>query len=660
VTSALNPEQLAAVSHGEGPALVLAGPGSGKTTALVERYCRLVGEGVDPSSILTATFSAKAALTLRQRIRSRLDIDTRTVPVGTFHSFALQMLRENVPGMQAWRVLEDRPRFSILRALAHKHRVADAEELADAIDRFKDRLIDPALARESADSPVELAIAGAYEAYQNHLEQERLLDFAEMIRRAQAALRADAALRKLVARRFRFVMIDEYQDINPAQDALIELLLVGHSNLWVVGDDDQAIYGWRGSDVRYITDFERRFPGARFHRLERNYRSREQILQVADALIRHNSRRLGKVLRPEVAGKTRVVVCRADNERFEAEWIASSVQKLIHVGTPLREIAVLVRTRHLTFPVEASFRALGIPYQVRPAQDFWEMPEVRAVLEVARYLEAGRGELALTLDYLVDDVSKALRESRSQSFPARLRSAAEAIAKRPVGSAERRIEWSGCARQVADEAGRFGAPAGFLAYVEQQKSQRKVESDEAVIISTIHQAKGLEWEAVFLAAAESGVLPHAKTNDEEEERRLAFVALTRAKRYLCVSHSYRRGDKRADPSAFVREMTARIGWEIIDERRWPEQKPAREKRNEESKKRSEPKKTSDRTHRRATDPSSSRSLGGVGQSADRPRVEHAIFGVGVVLSRDAKKLVVRFADGQVRTILETHLTPVPG
>jgi DNA helicase-2/ATP-dependent DNA helicase PcrA len=660
VTSALNPEQLAAAAHGEGPALVLAGPGSGKTTALVERYCRLVNEGVDPPSILTATFSVKAAATLRQRIRSRLDLDTRALPIGTFHSFALQMLRENVPGMRAWRVLEDRPRFAILRTLAHQHKVADPEDLADAIDRFKDRLIDPALARESANSPVEFAIADAYAAYQNHLEQERLLDFSEMIVRAQGILRADAALRKVVGGRFRFVMVDEYQDINRAQDALIELLLVGHSNLWVVGDDDQAIYGWRGSDVRYITDFERRFPGARIHRLERNYRSREQILEVADALIRHNSRRLGKVLRPEVAGSTRVVLCRADNERFEAQWIASSVEKLIRVGTPSSEIAVLIRTKHLTFPVEAALRALGIPYQVRPARDFWEMPEVRAVLEVARYLEAGRGELALTLNYLVEDVSKDLRESRGRSFSARLRSAAEVIAKRPVGSAERRIEWSGCARQVADEAGRFEAPAAFLAYVERQKSQRKTEeSDQAVIISTIHQAKGLEWEAVFVAAAESGLLPHSKANDEEEERRLAFVALTRAKRYLCVSHSYRRSDKRADPSPFVREMTARIGWEIIDERRWPEQKPARERRKEESKKRSEPKKRDDRVRPRAAD-RRSRSLASNGQSEDRPQVVHAIFGVGVVLSRGDKKLVVRFADGTVRTIIETHLTPVRG
>ena len=157
----------------------------------------------------------------------------------------------------------------------------------------------------SLGAPVELAIANAYQAYQNYLREHRLIDFGDMVMGAVAALDANRDLRHRIAAQFRFLMVDEYQDINPAQDRLLELLLLGHSNLWVVGDDDQAIYGWRGSDVQYITGFERRFPGSRVIRLERNYRSRAQILQVADCLIRNNSRATGKTLRPELAGRRR-------------------------------------------------------------------------------------------------------------------------------------------------------------------------------------------------------------------------------------------------------------------------------------------------------------------------------------------------------------------
>jgi DNA helicase-2/ATP-dependent DNA helicase PcrA len=189
--------------------------------------------------------------------------------------------------------------------------------------------------------------------------------------------------------------------------------------------------------------------------------------------------------------------------------------------------------------------------------------------------------------------------------------------------------------------------------VDQQKSQRKVDDgDEAVIISTIHQAKGLEWEAVFVAAVESGVIPHSKSSDEEEERRLAFVALTRAKRYLSVSHSYRRGDRRADPSSFVREMAARIDSTIIEERRWPEIDRVR-------KTRIVPQKPSNaRVRRSASSERRPRRLDDEEPLTDHPQVEHPIFGVGVVLSQREKKLVVRFADGKTRKILATHVTPV--
>jgi DNA helicase-2/ATP-dependent DNA helicase PcrA len=499
---------------------------------------------------------------------------------------------------------------------------------------------------------VELSIANAYQAYQNYLREHRLIDFGDMVMDAVATLDANRDLRNRIAAQFRFLMVDEYQDINPAQDKLLELLLLGHSNLWVVGDDDQAIYGWRGSDVQYITGFERRFPGSLVIRLERNYRSRAQILQVADCLIRNNSQRLGKALRPELAGKTKIVICHAGDEKFEAEWISKSVQRLAHAGVPWREIAVLVRTNHLTFAIEAAFRSCKIPHVVRPARDFWELPEVRAVLEVARHLGTGSGDLSLTQDYLVRPVSEALEDSHESSFATRLRCAAEAIAKRPPLSAstERKIEWSGSALLVAEEAARHGGPADFLAYVEDHRQERKSEeADDAVIISTIHQAKGLEWEAVFVAAVEGGVLPHSRAADREEERRLAFVALTRAKRYLSVTHAFQRGGPGTEPSPFLAEMTTQVPQEILDERWWPEVR-ARESRSVPPKRSAADVRRRPRAKARARTPAARES-----RPETRMEVEHATFGIGVIVSSDTRRVVVKFDDGSVRTILASYL-----
>lgn len=656
----LNPEQLEAVSHGEGPALVLAGPGTGKTKTLVSRYCRLVRAGVAPTSILATTFSKQAAAALKQRMRDQLRVNTSSLPVSTFHAFCNRVLRNHVdiPAIDGWSVLDDGlRRLKILSKLTSPE-TGDADDLGDAIARYKDRLITPEAAQALAhSSPLaqrasKLALANAYDHYQSHLREHRLLDFGDMILHTVTALRASQELRQEIAGQFRFLMVDEYQDINPAQDTLLELLLLGHRNLWVVGDDDQAIYGWRGSDVSYIAEFEDRFGGARVVRLERNYRSRDQILQVADCLIRNNSNRLGKKLRPEQSGKTKLVICHARDERTEAEWIARSVQKLIQAGTPHSEIAVLVRTKHLTVPVAAGLRRRGIPHIVRPPSDFWKLPEVNAVLEVARHLDTDSADLTLTLAYLEGPVSSALQDSRGQPFNAQLRSAASSISRGAPRSApdERKIAWSGNALQAAEEASPYERPSDYLAYVEGQRlAPRTKEGEEAVIVSTIHRAKGLEWEAVFVAAVEAGVLPHSKAEDEEEERRLAFVALTRAKRYLSVSHAEQRVGKPAAPSQFLAEMTREIPSHVIDERTWPEVKqgqtdPATEAGVRASSRVSKVVEVRSPRDLRQPDP--------VAQLRVLPRcaVEHPSYGIGVVLSTDVKRAVVKFRDGGIYRI----------
>jgi DNA helicase-2/ATP-dependent DNA helicase PcrA len=641
----LNPEQADAAGHGEGPALVLAGPGTGKTTTLVARFCRLVESGVSPASILSVTFTNKAAREMERRVHERLGRRGRSRSVKTFHAVCLGLLQEHGAAMgvprAGVRVLDSRERFALLRKVAGPD-IADVDDLADAIARFKDQLISPKEALDSArrapaGSRQHLtAQALAYGRFQARLRDAGLLEFGDMIALVVQALRADDALRSSIASRFEFVMIDEYQDINRAQDVLVELLLHHHKNLWAVGDDDQAIYGWRGSDVGYIVEFKDRFPDARVIRLASNYRSRTPILVAAASLIRNNSRRLDKRLAATVQGETAIKILEARDEWGESDWIARAVKTLIDGGVRPAAIAILVRTKYLMIPIAAALRRAQIPHEIRPPINLWSQLSARLVVEVARHLSVPSRPLSLSLAYLEGPIGRLLNRSREQPFAWRLREVAALVASRAFSSmsGEKKIEWSEAAIQAAEEAASHPDLDSFLQSLEEPRRETSAaRGSDGVVVSTIHQAKGLEWEAVFVAAMERGLLPHVRADDRQEERRLAYVAVTRARRYLTLSYALLRGDEVAAPSPFIAELAANVPPDQIERKRWPQ--PAT------------------RTNRARRRERVARA------AAERPdvgaRITHPRFGPGTIIDKgENDKLRVRFRD-KVRWIVGRSL-----
>ena len=367
----LNPEQQPA-THSQGPALVLAGPGTGKTTTLVGRYRFLLEQGVSPTNILATTFTRAAARQLKQRISQSTGLPPRDLMVGTFHALCLRLLDGEIGqalGLrERVRIVSEGDRFRILQEVVD--RSIEPEECLEAIDRYKDRLIGPASAREElAHVPRALLedsrkLVDAYEAYQVRLSRAGLHDFGDLLMLVVSALGADPDLRSAYSERYRHLLVDEFQDVNPAQHAFIQLLLDQHGNLLAVGDDDQAIYGWRGSDVKYILGFSDDHPGASTYRLARNYRSQSVIVERATQLISNNRSRFSKPLRAvsEETTARAVKICGASGEVAEAEWIARSIQELARHGVLLEEIAILVRARYLIPTLGSALASREIAY----------------------------------------------------------------------------------------------------------------------------------------------------------------------------------------------------------------------------------------------------------------------------------------------------------
>jgi len=358
--SKLNEAQAAAVRAGAGPQLVLAGPGTGKTHTLVNRFAFLVDQGVDPRRILTLTFTRKAADEMVDRVRPMLSASPPSgLWVGTFHGLAGRMLRsmaEDAGLTPAFRILDAQQQQRLLVQLGIYWDADNGGELLDIIAAAKDHLLDPESYRQTARARIDregqhlqwmLAAADAYATYQAALKARNGVDFGDLINHVVALMRQDDAIRQRISRQFDHILVDEFQDVNPAQVELLRLLSATHTNLWVVGDDDQTLYGFRASDVKHILAFPKRYHGTRIHKLQENYRSTGNILAPALALIAHNRRRFAKPLRPTKSAGSRVVVAEHADEAQEAAWTVASVQKLIQAGVPYGEIAVLCRAGHV-------------------------------------------------------------------------------------------------------------------------------------------------------------------------------------------------------------------------------------------------------------------------------------------------------------------------
>jgi DNA helicase-2/ATP-dependent DNA helicase PcrA len=581
----LNPAQREAVLHRDGPILVLAGAGSGKTRVLTTRIARLIEvHGVDPREILAVTFTNKAAGEMRDRVERLLGRSTRGMWIGTFHAIGARMLRAAshlVERTPSFTIYDQDDSLSVIKRLMERHRVSPKQyaprAIQSAISDAKNALVAPAEYESLAMDPFARTVAPIYHDLADALRLANAVDFDDLLLLPVRLLRENPNQLAAYRDRFRYILVDEYQDTNRAQYQLVRLLAGEVGNVLVVGDDDQSIYGWRGADIRNILDFTKDFPSAVIVRLEENYRSAPPILDVANAVIRANTGRMGKTLRATRAGGERVTTLRALDERDEADWIIEELAaRRGNMNLELRDFAVLYRTNAQSRALEEALRRRAIQYRLVGAVRFYDRREIRDLMSYLKLVanpdddeafrravavpKRGLGETTLEMlaeaarrerlsmfaaasrDKLIEGLRPAARLALSQfvALIDRLRVSAQEAAvdellREIVGavnyldylkaegpeSAER-IEnvdelITGAAELVADELGEVGLRPldHFL-----QRATLIADVDgldasaDAVTLMTLHNAKGLEFPVVFISGLEDGLFPLARAYDE--------------------------------------------------------------------------------------------------------------------------------------------------
>jgi DNA helicase-2/ATP-dependent DNA helicase PcrA len=623
----LNPEQREAVEALDGPVLVLAGAGTGKTRVLTTRFAHiLLTNRAFPNQVLAVTFTNKAAREMRDRVGALLGRPAEGLWLGTFHALCARMLRRHadlVGLTSSFTILDQDDQLRLLKQVMEAAKL-DAKRwpppaLMGHIQRWKDRGLPPARVTAAEDSDfangrgVEL-----YTAYQERLRALNTCDFGDLLLHMTEVLRTHPDVLVQYHRMFRYILVDEYQDTNVVQYLWLRLLAQGHRNICCVGDDDQSIYSWRGAEVENILRFEKDFAGAKVVRLESNYRSTAPILAAASSLIAHNEGRLGKTLRSgrsDSSGDKVQVVGLWDSDE-EGRMVGDRIAALRQSGHTLAEIAILVRAGFQTRAFEERLITLGIPYRVVGGLRFYERAEIRDAIAYARVVQQPSDDLAferiinLPRRGVGDAALRSLHEAaRTRGIP--LTAAATALVRegalrgkvreelgrlldgfdrwRQVMAADGHVvmlsvmlDESGYIRmwqqdKSAEAPGRldnlrelaralvdFETLAGFLDHVSLVMETEENAGDDRAALMTLHGAKGLEFDTVFLPGWEEGLFPNQRSMDEqglkglEEERRLAYVGLTRARKNAIISYAANRriyaNWQSSIPSRFLSEL----------------------------------------------------------------------------------------------------------
>ena len=622
----LNTSQCEAVQHTDGPMLVLAGPGSGKTRVVTHRIAHLLREGVPASSILALTFTNKAADEMRARVEQLAPGER--VWVSTFHRFGARLLRDYAeyvgltPNFTIYDTSDSKQTLArVIEAGNFKTMHYTPERIASAISAAKNKLITADKYEPRSGSPLSQIVSEVYPAYQKRLLASSAVDFDDLLLHVAQLLYQNSEIRASLDERFGYILVDEYQDTNHVQYVLLRALSVDHPNLAVTGDPDQSIYGWRGADINNILQFESDYPQVRVVRLERNYRSSKRILRVADQLIGYNLRRKKKALFTDNdEGKSVRLVEYAD-QKDEACSIATQISAAIGTGRrKASDFAVFYRVNALSRVLESAFREAGVPYQMIRGQEFYQRKEIKDVLAYCQLINNPRDDQAVlrtintpargigrkTIERLTEhaycyglSLLEAAREAvqieglavRSAKKVAAYVALADELTELAdedmeeilgtilsksgyhdhlkEGETEEDLNRVANIEELLTDARQFDEqnPGGYLeTYLENAWLTGETDAWEAdndkVTLMTLHAAKGLEFPVVFLIAVEHGLLPHERsTTDEaklEEERRLAFVGITRAEEELQLSYAVQRdfrGQRRHSvPSSFLMEI----------------------------------------------------------------------------------------------------------
>jgi DNA helicase-2/ATP-dependent DNA helicase PcrA len=633
----LNPQQREAVSHTEGPLLILAGAGSGKTRVITHRIAYIItAKHVPPSAILAVTFTNKAANEMRQRVAALLeDVPLDSSPnLSTFHSFCVRLLRRDGdplarirPGFtRRFTIYDDEDQLGVIKATYRALGLDEKEFLQyravlSKISHAKNTKQGPADLYKIAANRESEAVAAVFEEYEKALHTANALDFDDLLLEAVRLLRHDDATREAWNRRLSYVMIDEYQDTNRSQYELMRLLSESHGNVCVVGDEDQSIYSWRGADIRNILDFERDFGKAKTIRLEQNYRSTKNILGAAGAVVENNKERKGKKLWTEAAAGEKLGLYAAYDAENEALFIADTIEKHL-VAHPADHVAVLYRTNFQSRQIEEALRRYGRKYCIVGGFSFYQRAEIKdtvaylklaasnydsvsllriintpargigrtTVEQIERYAREHSLSLWNSIERIIDDEHLSTRSQSSLvTFRNLIQELSLVASSRPLPEllrfildrtgyrrmlqtekspdAETRIENLDELITAATEAAERGESiSDFLDHAALVADADAIDERAPVTLMTLHNAKGLEFPVVFLSGMELGLFPHSRSmNSEsalEEERRLCYVGMTRARQRLILTWAkYRRrfggGEaERSTPSWFLSEIPA--------------------------------------------------------------------------------------------------------
>jgi DNA helicase-2/ATP-dependent DNA helicase PcrA len=705
----LNDPQREAVLHGEGPLLILAGAGSGKTRVLTHRIAHLVGSGqARHSEILAITFTNKAAQEMRERVQALVGGRARAMWVMTFHSACARMLRadaERLGYTRGFTIYDEQDSLRLVKNCVDELDI-DPKRFAPRgirrqISEAKNQLLDAAAYRIKVSSFFEQTSADVYELYEQRLHSANAMDFDDLLFRCVNLFELFPEVLERYRRSFRHVLVDEYQDTNRAQYRWLQLLTEEHRNLAVVGDDDQSVYAFRGADIQNILGFEHDYPDAEVVKLEQNYRSTQTILNASNAVISHNRARKAKSLWSDLGDGEPVHVCELEDEHAEARFVVNEIERLVDEGESRDEIAVFYRTNAQSRVLEDNLVRYGVAYQVIGGTRFYERREIKDALGYLTLLvnpsdtvafgrvvnEPKRG-IGSTSQARITNYASTMGEpvwqiaSEPEKIPglgtaavkavARFMSVMERLRERVdagagVGDllaetleesgytdalrAERTVESQvrlenleelvGVAREydaVAEEA----SVEEFLQQIALFSEQDNLSDEQGIVtLMTLHNAKGLEYGTVFIIGLEDGVFPHMRSiesGDLEEERRLAYVGITRAKRQLYLTH------------ARTRALFGNRDWNLRS--RFIDEIPAE---------------FTDRDEEALAGPAAAATWGG-GAAAPEPQggggasfalgddVVHAQFGEGVVVGLEPGGLVVvRFAgDGSERKLMADY------
>ena len=629
--TALNPQQRLAVETTEGPLLVLAGAGSGKTRVLTYRVAKLIEDGVPPWKILAITFTNKAAREMAGRIAALAGESAREVWVSTFHACCARILRRDIEKLgykRQFAIYDEDDRLTLIKSILKELNLSDKEypprQVRAVISDAKNRLLSPAeWLKDAGDNFRNKQLCEVYARYEEGLRGNNALDFDDLLLKALELFASQPPVLDYYRNRFDYILVDEYQDTNAAQYELVRLLSGEKRNLCVVGDDDQSIYGWRGADIRNILDFEKDFPDAKVVKLEQNYRSTANILDAANQVIAHNRGRKEKALWTQAGEGEKLTLYRALDERDEAAFIAATARQAAQTYGA-GQVAVLYRTNAQSRVLEEAFVRSGTAYRVYGGLKFYDRKEVKDLIAYMRALvnpdddvstrriinepkraigestvealleygrENGLSLLSAALD--VDNAGLSARATAAvRGFAEMMIDLTEALyGQKPSEFLDALLEKTGYARQyeaapsdenaarlenieelrgAVAEFERLNPEGGMTDFLENVALMTDLDNMEerpgAVTLMTLHAAKGLEFDAVFLAGMEENIFPIARAQmDEdqlEEERRLCYVGITRARRKLYLSCAHTRMLYNArnanEPSRFLDELPARV------------------------------------------------------------------------------------------------------